>query len=67
MAKRCDVCGKGPMTGVNYTFLRSHYNPHNKRRWMPNLQPVRALVDKAVKRMKVCTSCIKAGKIQRAV
>jgi large subunit ribosomal protein L28 len=55
------------MTGVNYTFLRSHFNPHNNRRWMPNLQPVRALVDKTVKRLKVCTSCIKAGKIQRAV
>lgn len=66
MAKRCDVCGKGPMTGFNYTFLRSHFNPHNKRRWLPNLQPVRAVVNKAVKRLKVCTSCIKAGKVVRA-
>jgi large subunit ribosomal protein L28 len=67
MAKRCDVCAKGPTTGLSYTFLRSHYNPHNKRRWLPNLQPVRALVKGTIKRMKVCTSCIKAGKIQRAV
>jgi len=67
MAKRCDICGKSPTTGVNYTFLRSHFNPHNKRRWMPNLQPVRAVVNKAIRRLKVCTSCIKAGKIERAV
>jgi large subunit ribosomal protein L28 len=66
MAKRCDICGKGPLTGYNYSFLRSHYNPENKRRFMPNLQAVRALVNKAVKRLKVCTACIKAGKIQRA-
>ncbi len=55
------------MTGFGYTFLRSHWNPHAKRRWLPNLQPVKALVNKTIKRMKVCTSCIKAGKIQRAV
>jgi large subunit ribosomal protein L28 len=66
MAKRCDICDKGPMTGRNYSFLRSHHNPQNQRRFMPNLQPVRALVNKAVMRLKVCTSCIKAGKIQRA-
>ncbi|HEY9871615.1 MAG TPA: 50S ribosomal protein L28 [Candidatus Obscuribacterales bacterium] len=67
MARRCDVCGKGPMTGYNYTFLRSHWNPHNKRRWLPNLQPVKALVGGAIKRLKVCTGCIKAGKVRRAV
>ncbi len=66
MAKRCDVCDKGPMTGYNYSFLRSHYNAQNKRRFMPNLQPVRALVNKTVVRLKVCTICIKAGKIRRA-
>ncbi|MBC7997307.1 MAG: 50S ribosomal protein L28 [Leptolyngbya sp.] len=67
MAKRCDVCDKGPQTGLGYTFLRSHYNPHAKRRWLPNLQPVRAKVNNTVKKMKVCTSCIKAGKVQRAL
>ncbi|MDR3614548.1 MAG: 50S ribosomal protein L28 [Candidatus Obscuribacterales bacterium] len=67
MAKVCDVCAKGPMTGRGYTFLRSHWNSHDKRRWLPNLQPVRAMVAGAVKKMKVCTSCIKAGKIKRAV
>ena len=55
------------MTGTNYTFLRSHWNPHNKRRWLPNLQSVRARVNNSVKRMKVCTSCLKAGKVARAL
>jgi large subunit ribosomal protein L28 len=68
MAKCCDVCGKGPQTGYNYTFLRSHWNPHNKRRWLPNLQPVRAVRPTGgTARLKVCTSCIKAGKVKRAV
>jgi large subunit ribosomal protein L28 len=67
MAKRCDVCEKGPTTGRSYTFLRSHWNPHNKRRWLPNLQPVRVKLQNSVKKMKVCTSCLKAGKVQRAL
>ena len=66
MARRCETCGKGPQTGRNYTFLRSHFNPHNKRRWLPNLQNVRAKVGSQVKRMSVCAGCIKAGKIHKA-
>lgn len=67
MARRCDVCNKGPMTGMQYSFLRSHFNPEAKRRWIPNLQPVKAVVGSSVKRMKVCTGCLKAGKVKRAV
>ena len=67
MARRCDVCEKGPRSGLNYTFLRSHWNPHNKRRWLPNIQSVKAKVGSSVKRMKVCTSCLKAGKVIKAV
>lgn len=66
MAKRCDSCGKGPITGRNYTFLRSHYNPHNKRRWLPNLQSIRVNLAGTIKRLKICTACIKAGKVQKA-
>ena len=67
MAKRCDVCGKGPMTGYNYSFLLVAFQSQNKRRWMPNLQSVKAVINKSIKRIKACTSCIKAGKIHRAV
>jgi len=41
MAQRCDICGKGPMTGNNI----SHAHNVTKRRWLPNLQRVRAMVD----------------------
>ncbi|MEB3196564.1 MAG: 50S ribosomal protein L28 [Candidatus Sericytochromatia bacterium] len=64
MSQRCDVCAKGPTTGHNV----SHSMVHTKRRFMPNLQTVRAQIKPGlVRRVKVCTSCLKAGKITRAV
>ena len=63
MAARCAVCGKGPQTGYSV----SHSHIRNKRTFRPNLQQVRTLVDGRLKRVRVCTSCIKAGKVQRAV
>jgi large subunit ribosomal protein L28 len=63
MAKRCAVCGKSPQFGNNV----SHANNRTPRRFNPNLQPVRvALPQGGARRMKVCTSCIKAGKIAKA-
>jgi large subunit ribosomal protein L28 len=62
MAKVCDVCGKGPQFGNRV----SHAHNVTKRRWNANLQKVRALVKGAAKRVQVCTSCLKSGKIQKA-
>jgi large subunit ribosomal protein L28 len=56
MAQVCDVCGKGPQFGNNI----SHAHNVTRRRWNPNLQAVRALVNGASKRIRVCTSCIRA-------
>ena len=61
MAKECELCGRGPQFGNRI----SHAHNVTKRRWNVNLQPVRALVNGASKRMKVCTSCIKNGKVQK--
>ncbi|MGE5576922.1 MAG: 50S ribosomal protein L28, partial [Syntrophothermus sp.] len=47
--------------------LVSHSNIKTKRRWLPNLQKVRIMVDGVPKRVNVCTKCLKAGKVQRAV
>ncbi len=62
MAKRCEVCGKGPMTGNNV----SHAHNTSRRRFLPNLQQVRALVNGRVQRIKVCASCLRSGKVQKA-
>lgn len=62
MAKVCDICGKGPATGNNV----SHAHNKSRRRWLPNLQNIRALIDGVAKRVKVCTSCIRSGKVQKA-
>ncbi len=63
MAATCDVCAKRPGFGMSV----SHSHRRTKRRWNPNIQPVRAKIDGAVKRLNVCTSCIKAGKVTRAL
>jgi large subunit ribosomal protein L28 len=62
MARVCEVCGKGPQTGNNV----SHANNKTKRRWYPNLQRVRALVDGKAQRMRVCTRCLKSNRITKA-
>lgn len=62
MARICQICGKGPSVGNNV----SHANNKTKRRWLPNLQRVRAKVDGAVKRIRVCTRCIRSGLVQKA-
>lgn len=59
MARRCEICGKGPMVGHNV----SHAHNLTKRRWLPNLKKVRAKVNGSVKRIRVCTKCIKSGRV----
>jgi large subunit ribosomal protein L28 len=61
MAAVCEVCGKKPSFGMNI----SHSHRRTKRRWDPNIQRVRAVVDGAPKRLNVCTSCIRAGKVTK--
>ncbi len=62
MARRCEICGKGPIVGHNV----SHAHNLTKRRWLPNLQRVRVKVNGQTKRMRVCTECIRSGRIQKA-
>ena len=61
MAAVCEVCGKKPSFGMNI----SHSHRRTKRRWDPNIQQVRAVVDGAPKRLNVCTSCIRSGKVTK--
>lgn len=61
MAMVCEICGKKPMVGNHV----SHAHNKRKRRFMPNLQKIRVQTPEGVKRMRVCTSCIQANKIQK--
>ncbi|MDK2945334.1 MAG: large subunit ribosomal protein [Geotoga sp.] len=63
MAKRCAICGKEPVAGNNV----AHSKKATRRWWKPNVHKVKAVMkDGSVKRIKVCTSCLKAGKVKRA-
>ena len=63
MAKICEICGKKPIVGNNV----SHSYHKTRRRWLPNLQRVRAMIDGTKKRIKVCTNCLKSGKVLKAI
>ena len=62
MARVCEVCGKGPITGHNV----SHANNKTPRRWYPNLQRVRVVVNGVVRRIRVCAQCIKSNRVAKA-
>jgi large subunit ribosomal protein L28 len=62
MAKRCEVCGKGPVFGRKV----SHAHNVSPRRFEPNLQNVRAAVNGGVKRMRVCTRCLRSQRVVKA-
>jgi len=62
MARRCELTGKGALVG----HAVSHANNKTKRTWQANLQTVRAKVGGGVRRLLVCTRCIRSGKVQKA-
>ncbi len=61
MAQRCEICGKKP--GFGNTV--SHAHNISKRRFNINLKSVHARVNGRPKKIKVCTSCLKAGKVMK--
>ena len=63
MSKVCDICGKGPSFGNNV----SHANNKPRRTWHPNLQKIKAIQEGTVKSIKVCTRCIRSGKVTKAL
>jgi large subunit ribosomal protein L28 len=63
MASVCEICGRHPGFGMKV----SHSHRRSNRRWNPNVQRVRAVVNGVPRRVNVCTKCLKAGKVQRAV
>ncbi|MCF8054885.1 MAG: 50S ribosomal protein L28 [Deltaproteobacteria bacterium] len=64
MSRICEICGKGPLVGNSV----SHANNKTKRVWRPNLQKVACRNQKAgtVKRLRVCTRCLRSGFVEKA-
>lgn len=63
MARLCEVCNKTVWSGMQV----SHSHIRTKRKWSPNVQKVRALVNGKAVRLTVCTRCLRSGKVQRAL
>ncbi len=62
MSNKCSICGKGVVSGMQV----SHSHIRTKRTWSPNLQTVRAMVNGSPRKIKVCTRCLRSGKVERA-
>lgn len=63
LALRCEICGKERQTGHRV----SHSNIKTNRKWMPNIRKLRAKINGTTKTIKICTRCLRAGKVERAV
>lgn len=58
MSKRCDICGKEPVSG----HAVSHSNIKNHRRFLPNLHDARIEVDGTTRRVRICTRCLRTSR-----
>lgn len=63
MARTCEVCNKGVVSGNKV----SHSNRRSRRTWLPNIRTVRAIVNGTPKKVNVCTRCLRSGKVERAI
>ena len=63
MAKQCEICGKAPLKAAKLTFSHKQI----VHRQTPNLQTVKVATNGGTKKITVCTSCLRAGKVQKAV
>jgi large subunit ribosomal protein L28 len=61
MARRCEICGKGPLAGNTI----SHAHNKSRMRQLPNLQTVHVKENGHQIIKRVCTQCIKSGRITR--
>ncbi len=75
MARACEICGKGPVSGnriIRHGLEKKkggiglHITGVTRRRFLPNLQRIRVSENGGVVRRNVCTACIKGGLIAKA-
>ena len=62
MSKQCEICGKKPVVGRTI----SHAHNVRPRRFEPNLQRVRAMINGGVRRIRVCSRCLRSNKVTKA-
>ena len=63
MSRVCTVCNKRPMSGNQISKSRRH----TKRRWLPNLQRVRVQTSEGPRRIRICTKCLRSGKVAKVI
>ncbi len=72
--RRCFVCGKGPIRGEMISRrglakkaggVGRKITGKTRRSWNPNLQRIRAVIEGKTRRIKICTGCLSAGKVQK--
>ncbi len=62
MARVCAICGRR----VSYGRSVSHSGRRSPKVRGPNLQRVHVVIEGVRQRARVCTRCLKAGKVQKA-
>lgn len=63
MSRKCDICGKGSLSGNK---VSKSYN-HTRRTWKPNIVSVKTEMDGTTFTVKMCTRCLRSGFITKKV
>ena len=63
---RCEVCQKTLSFGNKLSITRSHISKRTSRTWKPNLRSIKTIINGEPKRIKVCSKCLRSGKVQKA-
>jgi large subunit ribosomal protein L28 len=63
MARKCDICSKAPVFGHNI----SHAHNVTNRRWTPNIQRVKVRHEGKIRRIRICTRCLRSGKVEKVI
>jgi len=63
---RCAICDKSAQFGKQLSFSRSHVSGRSNRMWKSNIKSVHVKVNGGTRKMSVCTSCLRSGKVERA-
>lgn len=63
MSRRCEICGKGSLTGNKVSKSMNH----TRKTWKPNIIEVKTEFDGTTRTLKVCTRCLRSGFITKKV